>query len=91
MEYRSDEEFAERLGEDFLWNIISDYVEHDVEHIKEELKALPYIEGNIDRITSAEIQTSDEFNITDFHSNDGVLTVEFDMPAIIMANMGNNP
>lgn len=86
MEYRSAEEFAENLGEYFLWDIISDYVEHDVERIKDELKALPYVDGDIDKITSAEIQTSDEFIVTNYHSKDGILTAEFDMPAIIMAS-----
>lgn len=86
MKYQSIDEFVERLGEDFLWNVISDYVEHDVAHIIEELRALSYIEGDLDKITSAQIQTSDEFNVTDFHAKDGVLTVTFDMPAIIMAS-----
>lgn len=90
MEYNSKEEFAERLGEEFLWNIIIDYVEHDVEHIKDELKAIPRIDGDIDKITTAEIQTSDEFIVTGLHSKDGVLTVNFDMPAIIMASSDDN-
>ena len=90
MEYRTAEEFAERLGEDFLWNVISYYVEHDVEHIKDELRAIPRVDGDIDKITSAEIQTSDEFIVTDYHSKDGILTVQFDMPAIIMAHSADN-
>jgi hypothetical protein len=86
MNYKSIEEFVGIVGEEFLWNIISDYVERDVVQIKAELKKIPYLDRDIDSITTAEIQTSDEFIITDYHSEDGIMTVSFDMPAIINAH-----
>lgn len=84
MNINSNEELAATIGEPFLWEIVGTYVENDLQHIKEELGMLGRIEPKtVERIASAEVQTSDEFIITGFCAKDGVLTVSFEMPAII--------
>lgn len=58
-----DDEFVEKLGVYFLWDIIDDYVSKDVESIKDVLiKNVGYVEiEDIKMLTSAEILVSDEF------------------------------
>lgn len=88
MIFNSREEFVEKIGEEFLWNLVDDYIKHDVEQLKETLRQEC---GNIDlkdidRLTSAEVQTSDEFTVTGYSTKDGVLTVQFETPSIIIAS-----
>lgn len=40
-------ELAEIIGEAFLWDIVSEYVEKDFENIKEELRHLIYTEKQL--------------------------------------------
>lgn len=86
-----NDEFIEKLGVDFLWNIISDYVSKDIETIKDTLiKNVGYVEiEDINKLTSAEIQESDEFIITEYANDKGTLTTKFEMPAIIIAEDDN--
>ncbi len=70
----------------FLWEIVSDYVDHDAESLKEVLRSKCYLDIDcIDKISSAEVQTSDEFIIRGFTEKDGILAINFEMPAIIIA------
>ncbi len=86
MEINSNEALIEMIGESFLWDIIGEYISTDVKHIREELSRIGYIElDDVEKITSAAVQESDAFVITKFSAKDGVLTVEFEMPAIIIA------
>lgn len=86
MEINSNEELIEIIGEDFLWDIIDDYISTDVKNLKRAISILGYIElDDIEKITSAEVFDSDEFVINKFKEENSVLTVEFEMPAIIIA------
>lgn len=90
MEINRNEELVEIIGEAFLWDIIGKYISTDVKHIKEELSRKAYIElDDIEKITSAEVQDSDEFVITKFSAKSGVLTVGFEMDARIIAGSDN--
>lgn len=90
MEINHNEEFIEIIGEAFLWDIIGEYISTDLKNIKEELSRIGYIElDDVEKITSAEVQESDEFIITKFSAKGGVLTVGFEMPAIIIAESDN--
>ena len=74
----------EVIGEAFLWDIISDYVEHDFTHIKEALHKIGYIKQEmVEQIAWAEIQESDKFDVIKFYEYNGVLRVSFEMPALI--------
>lgn len=85
-----NKEFVEKLGVDFLWNIIDDYISKDVNNIKNAIKKLGYIESDdINKITSVAVQDSEEFIITDFNAKDGALIVRFEMPSIIIAQSDN--
>ncbi|MDD6345698.1 MAG: hypothetical protein PUA51_05710 [Oscillospiraceae bacterium] len=86
-----DENFVQKLGEDFLWNIVYDYVCKDLEKIKDTLiKNVGYVEiEDIKMLTSAEIQESDEFIINEYAYDSGTLTAKFEMPAIIIAESDN--
>ena len=44
MDIQSNEDLLDVIGEDFLWEIIGDYIEHDLEHIKDALRKLGYID-----------------------------------------------
>ena len=84
MKISSNEELMEVIGEAFLWDIISDYVEHDFTHIKGALHKIGYIKQEmVEQIAWAEIQESDEFDIIGFYECNGVLRVSFEMPALI--------
>ncbi len=90
MEINHNEELIEIIGEAFLWDIIGEYISTDVKNIKEELSRIGYIElDDVEKITSAEVHESDEFVITKFSAKGGVLTVGFEMPAIIIAESDN--
>ena len=84
MKISSNEELLEVIGEAFLWDVISDHVEHDLTHIKEALYKIGYIDQEmVEQIAWAEIQESDEFNVIAFHEYNGMLRVSFEMPALI--------
>ena len=84
MKISSNEELLEVIGEAFLWDVISDHVEHDLTHIKEALHKIGYIDQQmVEQIAWAEIQESDEFNVIAFHEYNGMLRVSFEMPALI--------
>ena len=84
MTINSNEELVEAIGEAFLWDIICDYVEHDLANIKEALRKKVYIEQErVEQIAWAEIQETDEFDVIGVHEGNGVLRVSFEMPAII--------
>ena len=84
MKISSNEELLEVIGEAFLWDVISDHVEHDLTHIKEALHKIGYIDQEmVEQIAWAEIQESDEFNVIAFHEYNGMLRVSFEMPALI--------
>lgn len=90
MEIKSNEELIEIVGEDFLWDIVGEYITTDIEHLKEALRTLRYIErDDVEKITSAEHRDSDEFIITHFSKKDGILMVEFEMPSSIIAKSDN--
>ena len=90
MEIKSNEELIEIVGEDFLWDIVGEYITTDIEHLKEALRTLRYIErDDVEKITSAEHRDSDEFIITYFRKKDGILMVEFEMPSSIIAKSDN--
>ena len=90
MEINSNEELIETIGELFLWDVIDDYISTDVKNIKEAISNLAYIEkDDIDKITSAEVQDSEEFVITQFSAKERTLTIKFEMPSIIIAESGN--
>ena len=88
MKFNNKEEMIEKIGEEFLWNIISEYVENDVQGVRESV-----IEnvGNIDldmieQIASLNILESEEFLVTGFSEHEHKIAVEYEMPAIIMAD-----
>lgn len=86
MKIKSNEELIEIIGEALLWDIAGEYVATDIEHLKEALLTLGYVEHNdIEQITSANHRDSDEFIISEFSEKDGVLIVEFEMPSGIIA------
>lgn len=82
-----DDDFIEELGEEFLWNVVSDYVCKDIDNLKDALiKNVGRIDvSDINKITSMEIQESDEFIINEYSIDEGILNCKYEMPAIIMA------
>ena len=90
MEINRNEELVEMIGEAFLWEIISEYICTDIKKMKEEFSRIGYIElDDVEKIISAEVLVSDEFVITKFSEKGGILTVGFEMPAIIIAESDN--
>ena len=86
MNVTDNEALIGAVGEDFLWNVVSAYVEADIPHIKEALMPIGYLDpDDIEKLSKAEVHQSDEFTVTGFTEKDGTLTVRFEMPAIIMA------
>ncbi|MBR3630909.1 MAG: hypothetical protein IKN55_10650 [Oscillospiraceae bacterium] len=84
MEIQSNEDLLDVLGEDFLWTIIEDYIEHDFPHIKEALRKIGRIDqAVVDTIAWAEVQESDFFDASGFHAENGTLRISFEMPALI--------
>lgn len=86
-----NDDFVEKLGVDFLWNIVNDYVCKDIEGIKDALiKNVRYIDiEEINKLSSAEIQESDEFIVNEYDNNAGTLVLKYEMPAIIIAESEN--
>ena len=83
--------FVEKLGEDFLWNIVDDYVYKDIEGIKDALlKNVGYVDKeDIHKLSSAKIQESDEFIVNEYVNDAGTLVLKYKMPAIIIAKSEN--
>ena len=86
MAINSNDQLVEMIGTTLLWEVVGDYVETHLELLKEALRPLGYIDYEaVKKITSAEILDSDEFIVRAFRANEGILTVEYEMPAIIIA------
>ena len=86
MKIKSNDELVKIIGEGLLWDIVGNYAETHLELLKEALRPLGYIDyEDIDKITFAEVRESDEFIINDFSAQEGILTVEYEMPAGILA------
>ena len=86
MNITSNDELVEIIGEGLLWDIVGNYAETHLEFLKEALRPLGYIDyEDVDKITFAEVRESDEFIINDFSAREGILTVEYEMPAGILA------
>ena len=86
MKIDSNDELVEIIGEGLLWDIVGNYAETHLELLKEALRPLGYIDyEDVDKITFAEVRESDEFIINDFSAQEGILTVEYEMPAGILA------
>ena len=84
MDIQSNEVLLDVIGEDFLWEIIGDYIEHDLAHIKDALRNLGYIDqAAVDTIAWAEVQDSEYFDVSGFHAENGTLRISFEMPALI--------
>ena len=85
MEINNNDQLIETIGEEFLWTIVSNYVETHLELLKEAMKPLGYIDHNdVEKITFAEVHVSDEFIVNGFNVKDGILTVNYEMPAGIL-------
>ena len=86
MKINSNDELVEIIGEGLLWDIVGNYVETHLEFLKEALRPLGYIDyEDVDKITFAEVRESDEFIVNEFSAKEGILTVEYEMPAGILA------
>ncbi len=86
MSINSNDKLIEIIGEGLLWDIVGNYVEIHLELLKEALRPLGYIDyEDVDKITFAEVRESDEFIVNEFCAKDGILTVEYEMPAGILA------
>lgn len=82
----SNDKLVELIGEDLLWDIVVNYAETHLELLKEEMRKNAYINcDDIDMITFAEVRESDEFRVNGINANDGILSVEYEMPAGIHA------
>ena len=81
-----NDEFVQKLGIYFLWNIVNDYICKDIEGIKDALiKNAGYIDiEDINKLSSAEIQDSDEFIVNEYGNDAGTLTLKYETPAIII-------
>lgn len=86
-----NDDFVEKLGADFLWNIVSDYVCKDIKGIKNALiKNVGYVDReDINKLSSVEIQESDEFIVNEYVNVAGTLTLKYEMPVIIIAESEN--
>ena len=86
MRINSNDKLVEIIGEAFLWDIVGNYAETHLELLKEALRPLGYIDyEDVDKITFAEVRESAEFIVNDFSTQEGVLIVEYEMPAGILA------
>ncbi len=75
MNVTDNEALIEAVGEDFLWNVVSAYVEADIPHIKEALMPIGYLDpDDIEKLSKAEVHQSDEFTVNGFTEKDGTLT-----------------
>ena len=82
MNITSNDELVEIIGEGLLWDIVGNYAETHLEFLKEALRQLGYIDyEDVDKITFAEVRESDEFIVNEFSAQEGILTVEYEMPA----------
>ncbi len=91
MAITSNEELMETVGENFLWDVVSAYVEADPEGIRASLRPIGYLApADIEKLSEAEVHQSDEFITAGYEENAGTLTVSFEMPAIIMAQSADN-
>lgn len=86
MKIDSNDELVKIIGEGLLWDIVGNYAETHLEFLKEALRQLGYIDyEDVDKITFAEVRESDEFIINEFDAQEGILTVDYEMPAGILA------
>ncbi len=86
MKINSNDKLVEIIGEAFLWDIVGNYAETHLELLKEALRPLGYIDyEDVDKITFVEVRESDEFIVNEFSAKEGILTVEYEMPAGILA------
>ena len=86
MSINSNDKLVEIIGEGFLWDIVGNYAETHLELLKETLRPLGYINyEDVEKITFAEVRESDEFIVNEFRAKEGILTVEYEMPAGILA------
>ena len=86
MKINSNDELVEIIREGLLWDVVVNFVETHLEHLKEALRTLGYIVfEDVDKITFAEVRESDEFIVNDFSVQEGSLTIEYEMPAGILA------
>ena len=86
MSINSNDKLVEIIGEGFLWDIVGNYAETHLELLKEALRPLGYINyEDVDKITFVEVRESDEFIVNEFRAKEGILTVEYEMPAGILA------
>ena len=86
MSINSNDKLVEIIGEGFLWDIVGNYAETHLELLKEALRPLGYINyEDVEKITFAEVRESDEFIVNEFRAKEGILTVEYEMPAGILA------
>jgi len=86
MNINSNDELVEIIGERLLWDIVGNYAETHIEFLKEALRPLGYIDYEaIDKLRFAEVRESDEFIVNEFRTKEGILTIEYEMPAGILA------
>ena len=86
MNINSNDELVKIIGEGLLWDIVGNYAETHLEFLKEALRPLGYIDyEDIDKVTFAEVRETDEFIVNKFRAKEGILTVEYEMPAGILA------
>ena len=74
MEINNNDELIEIIGEEFLWEIVGNYVETHLELLKEAMRPLGYIDCNdVEKIRFAEVRESDEFIVNGFNDKDSIL------------------
>lgn len=86
MKSDSNDEQVKRIGEGLLWAVVGNYAETHLELLKETLRPAGNMDSEaIDKITVLKVRETDEFIVNEFSAQDGILTVKYEMPAVILA------
>lgn len=86
MKSDSNDEQVKKIGEGLLWAVVGNYAETHLELLKEALRPVDNMDSEaIDKITVLKVRETDEFIVNEFSAQDGILTVKYEMPAVILA------
>ena len=86
MKSDSNDEQVKRIGEGLLWAVVGNYTETHLELLKEALRPVDNMDSEaIEKITVLKIRETDEFIVNELSAQEGILTVKYEMPAVILA------
>ena len=86
MKINSNDELVLIIGEGLLWAVVGNYAETHLELLKEALRTVDNMDFEaVDKITVVKVRETDEFIVKEYSIKEDILTVKYEMPAVILA------